>query len=337
MGDRATYFRVGMLLLFGVAAAIALVLFLSRDQVRHGLNYETYSRESVQGLVVGAPVKYRGVSLGQVTEINLVGAVYPESMPADEERASYQLVVIRFTVDPKKIGRVIDTDRAVELGLRARLATQGITGVVYIEIDFVDPHKFPAEKVPWTPEYDYIPSMPSTIAQVQDAAQSLLAKLQAVDFARLSGSVQTVLDDVHGQLTEGDLHGTLAEAHVLLTTLRTAVEVADLPGLAGDLRATSDSVRTLVQSGQFKHLTASAADAADNFDEAAKRLPGLLDALATTVARVDNGVADVQHDLEPVLRDARTAVANLRETTEVLRRYPSSVLLGAPPPHTAPR
>jgi paraquat-inducible protein B len=179
--------------------------------------------------------------------------------------------------------------------------------------------------------------MPSTILQVQDAAQSLLAKLQAVDFARLSAGVQTVLDDVHGQLTQGDLHGTLAEAHTLLATLRAAVEVADLPGLAADLRATSGSVRTLVQGKQFKQLTASAADAADNFDEAAKRLPGLLDALATTVARVDNGVGDVQHDLEPLLRDARAAISNLRETTETLRHYPSSVLLGAPPPHAVTR
>ena len=51
--------------------------------------------------------------------------------------------------------------------------------------------------MPWTPDYDVIPSVPSTLAQVQDAAQNLLAKINAVDFAGLSRSVQAVLDDAH--------------------------------------------------------------------------------------------------------------------------------------------
>jgi ABC-type transporter Mla subunit MlaD len=336
MGDKATYLRVGLLVVAGIAAAIGLVLFLSRDMVRNGLEFETYSKESVQGLVNGAPVKFRGVTLGEVTQIGLVSAEYPEAMPAERDPTSYELVVIRFTVDPKKLGRVLDIELAVQLGLRARLATAGLTGVAYLELDFVDPKKFPAEKVPWTPRVDFIPAIPSTIEQVQDAAEALLSKLDSVDVVRLTGSAQRLLDDLHEQLTAGDVHGTLAEAHLLLSTLRVAVQNTDLPGLAADLKQTTDSVRGLVQGKQVKQFTNSAADAAKSVADAARQLQPLLLSLEATVKHTDDSVGDLQEQVGPALRDVRAAAANLRDTSETLRRYPSSVIFGSPPPREQP-
>ena len=337
IANKAMFLRVGLLLAVGIAAAVALVLFLSGDRVRNGWRYETYFRESVQGLVVGAPVKFRGVKLGEVTEIALVSAIYPDAMPQDTTSKAYQLVVVRFTVDPSKTGRVPEPTEAIALGLRARLASQGITGVAYIELDFVDPKKFPPEPVPWKPRDTYLPSMPSTIAQVQDVAQALLAKLQAVDLVRLAAGIQTLLDDLHAQMTTGDVHSTLLAAQTLLQGLHTAVDQANLPGLAGDLRGTADAVTGLVQSKQVKQITAAAAQGADAFAAAARRLPQLLQTLDAAVRRADNSVGDLQHDLEPALRDARAAAANLRDTSETLRRYPSYILLGPPPPREMPK
>jgi phospholipid/cholesterol/gamma-HCH transport system substrate-binding protein len=331
MANKALYLRVGVLLAVGIIMAIGLVLFLSRDLVRNGWKFESYFSESVQGLDVGAPVKYRGVTLGQVTDIALVSAAYPESM-ANQADSSYQLVVVRYTVDPKKTGSVATPARAVEIGLRARLASQGLTGLAYIELDFVNPRQFPAETVPWTPSGDVIPSMPSTFAQVQDAAQALLAKLQAVDLVRLTTGLQTLLDDVHADVTQGDVHTTMIEAQLLLRTLRATMEQANLPAMTADLQATSASVRNLVQGKQMNELMGSATLAADRFAAAAQRLPQVVSALEAAVKRADNGVGDLLHEVEPALRDARAAAANLRETSETLRRYPSSILLGAPPP-----
>jgi len=95
-------------------------------------------------------------------------------------------------------------------------------------------------------------------------------------------------------------------------------------------------VRTLAQGNQTKELLAGATRAVDRLDEAAKGLPALLASLQATIRRLDAGAADMQADLAPVLRDARAAATNLRETSEDLRRYPAGVLLGGPPPRTAP-
>ena len=62
-----TYLRVGLMLVLSVALGIALVMFLGKNRVSDGLAFETYFVETVQGLDVGSPVKFRGVQLGQVS------------------------------------------------------------------------------------------------------------------------------------------------------------------------------------------------------------------------------------------------------------------------------
>ncbi len=327
----ATYLRVGLMLVASVALGVALVMFLGRGTVSGGLGYETYFRETVQGLDVGSPVRFRGVRLGQVTEIDLAAAAYP-AQAASVQDAENRLVVVRFVVDPKRLGQVPETREAVAAGLRARVAAQGITGLLYLELDFVDPRRFPAQPVTWRPELDVIPSMPSTISQFQDAAQQLAAKLQGVDIARLAESVQGLVDDARRQVGGGELNQALTEAAALMKVLRAGAEGADLPGLVAELRATVVALRTLADGPQSRELIAATTKSAERLGEAVTRLPALISSLETAVRRVNNGTADAQAELLPALRDARAAAANLRDTSETLRRNPSSLLLGAPPP-----
>lgn len=329
---RGAFLRVGLLVVAGTAAIVWFVLFLGGARVSAGARYETYYTESVQGLDVGAPVKFRGVSLGQVNEIALVSATYLKDTALDVGQTSSRLVLVRFAIDPTRVGRLPDEQTAVRAGLRARLASQGLTGLAYIELDFVDPVRFPPDQVPWTPKDTYIPSVPSTIAQVQDSAQALLARVQQVDFNRLFESLQTVLNDAHGQLTTGSASQVLTGAAALMASLRNAVEQADLPGLAGELRRTAEGLRSTLDPKETRALLTSATKAAERFSDAAAKLPVLIASLQAVVQRTAAGTSDLQSDLAPILRDARVAAQNLRDTTEALRGYPASVLLGGPPP-----
>ena len=94
----------------------ALIWFLGGARIKHGELFESYFSELVQGLEVGAPVKYRGVTIGRVTEIGLVSAEYGDSQPIDIERNTYRLVFVRYAVDTTKIGQMPDTAEAVALG-----------------------------------------------------------------------------------------------------------------------------------------------------------------------------------------------------------------------------
>jgi hypothetical protein len=331
MGSRGVYLRVGLLIIGGIMLLLALIWFLGGGRTGRGTLFESYFSESVQGLEVGAPVKYRGVTIGRVTELGLVSAEYGGDQSIDPARQTYRLVFVRYSVDTTKIGRVPETQTAVELGLRIRIASQGITGLSYLELDFVDPARYPALDVPWTPKGEYIPSMPSTLTQVQDAAQQFLAKLNRIDIDILATQLAGLLTDLRTELASGEVHSTLLEATLVLRTVKEAVRAADLPGLVADIKATSGSLRDTVKGEPMQKLLANAALAAERLANATNRLPALLNSLQTTARRAGNGTSDLEQGLIPLLRDMQAAVQNLRETTDSLRRYPAQVLSGPPP------
>jgi len=331
MQVQGVYLRVGLLIMAGLALLVGLIWFLGGREITHGQLFESYFSESVQGLEVGATVKYRGVTIGRITDIGLVSAEYRGAPPMSPDSRSYRLVFVRFAIDTRKIGEMPDTAEAVALGLRTRLASQGITGLSYLELDFVDPTRYPAQAVPWQPKATYIPSMPSTFSQVQDAAQQVLAKLNRVDIDRLADQLSGLLTDLRSDLDRGDLHQTLAQAAALLKTTNDAVLAADFPGLTADLRKTSESLRGTIQGEQVQKLLANASLAADRFATAAAKLPALIASVQTTAQRAGNGTSDIEQGLVPLLRDMQATAQNLRQLTESLRRYPAQVF-GQPPP-----
>lgn len=349
--SRRLQLRVGLLVVVGLALAVGFTLFFTASRLRSSdLIFETYIRESVQGLDVGAPVRYRGVSIGRVTFIGLVSAEYrrPEGEPFI---GAFQLVLVRFAVDENRLGDVPSMQEAVKLGLRARIAAQGITGVNYLELDFVNPERYPPMDVPWGPEYPYVPAIPSTVAQVTSVAEDLLQRLKDADLPELVANLGRLIEDVRGELNGGDVQRVLVDAAALLQTLRRSTEGADLPQLAAELRALATEFRGaaaearsamteaqgLFAGRETKQTLANVAAASAELRAAMQKLPGSLTQIEQTLRTARGTTTDLQAELVPLLRDLRATVSNLRETTEALRRSPSQTIFGAPPPQPGPR
>lgn len=338
--SRGLYLRVGALVLAGLGLAIGFVLFLTANRPGDTAQmFETYLRESVQGLEAGAAVRYRGVSIGRVEGLGLVSAEYHRA-EGDGFGPAYQLVYVRFSVDLRKVGEGPAVEDAIRLGLRARLAAAGITGIYYLELDFVDPDRFPVPDVPWEPRHAYIPAMPSTTAQVQNAAEALLQRIQGVDVGNLLENLTALLADLRRETREeGDLAVAVREAATLLRTLRAAAEESDLPaavaelrGAAAEARGVAAEARELLESRELRQTLANAAAAAAEVRTAAARLPATIAALEAGLRAARGSSTEIQAELAPILRDLRSAVGNLRDTTEALRRSPGQALFGAPPP-----
>ncbi|MBS7810179.1 MlaD family protein [Roseococcus pinisoli] len=334
---RRIQLSVGIMVLVGVGLLLAFVLFLTKNRLSgNDMVLETYIRESVQGLEVGSPVRYRGVAVGRVTEIGLAAAEYrrPEGQPF---AGAFQNVVVRFAVDLRRTGDVPSLDDAVALGLRARLSSQGITGVSYIELDFVADRGAAAPTVPWQPRYPWVPAVPSTVAQVQTAAENVMRQLQDVDFAALFATISGLATDLRDQVKGAELSQVVGEATALLRDIRRIAQEADLPGAVSEIRGTAESLRATVSSEEVRGALASLAAAAQDLRRTAARLPATVAQLEAGVRGVRGTTGDLQADLAPLLRDLRATTANLRETTEALRRSPSQAILGAPPPTGARR
>ncbi len=334
---RGTYLRVGGLVVIGVAMLVGAIILLGGNSIQHGRTYETYFRDSVQGLDVGAPVKYRGVTVGAVTQIALTSAVYGRNLPDALRRATFRTVLVRFEVDTARVGELPSAD-SVSRGLRARTAPQGLTGVSYVELDFTDAARYPPLDISWTPRYEYIPGMPSTLAEVQSSATSLLEKLKQVDVAGLANTTLGLIAELRGELgPTGDAHALITQATSTLHDVQSQLDAADLPAAAAELRQTLAATRSLEQGPQTRELLRSATEATQRLSQAAAALPPLLASLDAVARRANAGSADLEAGLVPLLQDARTTVAALRETSEALRRDPGQVLLGAPPPRRSER
>lgn len=338
MEQKGLYFRVGVAILGGFAGLLALVVWIGADTFRRsGIMMETYFSETVQGLEVGAQVKFRGVTVGSVRSISVAAAEYPhaigESVATDP---ALRLVVVRFELIR---GRVAETDAAgfrkmIDAGLRMRMASQGITGIVYLEADFVDPTRFPPQTPPWEPRFAYIPSVPSTLTQIQTAAEQLMARLNEVDVAGLVQRIDTLVQVLTGTISTGEGYRLLVEAADAIADLRArAGELApDIRATAADARAAAKATREILEGREMRMIVSNASAATAELRTALARLPAATAAIEQAVRRIDALVANADRDVGPTLRDLRVTADNLRAITEQMRRYPSQVLFGQPPP-----
>lgn len=329
MEPKGAAFRTGLFVLAGIVVLIGLIFLLSGNSFRPGAYYESYFRESVQGLDVGSSVKFRGVTIGKVTDIGLVSAEYPPPNPNDLNKPIYQQVVVRFKVDPHKLGRDVNVETGIAHGLRVQVAPQGITGLAYLELSFVDPKTHPVTTVPWIPHSEIIPSVPSTLTQVTDAVQSFLANMNHVKFDKTIKTLTSLVNAVNQELTTGDAHKAISNANALLVELRGQVQKADLP-------ATTKSMRDLADGSQTRAILTQLQRTSAQLAKASAAMPHLLADTATTVRNANQATGTLTRQMLPILHNLDQAAANLNELSTTLKSNPSVVLRGSQPPHETP-
>lgn len=113
MNNRVNYTAVGFLVLLGISLMMAFTYWMLKPTVDDDVkNYTIYFNESVLGLNLDAPVKYRGISVGKVTHMKI--------NPKNSEQVEVTVSILKTT--PIKADTV------------AKLTAQGITGLSYINL-----------------------------------------------------------------------------------------------------------------------------------------------------------------------------------------------------------
>jgi len=330
MEGKGAALRTGLFVLAGIVVLIGMIFVLSGNAFRAGVEYESYFSESVQGLDIGSAVKFRGVTIGKVTDIGLVSAEYPPADPKDLVQPIYHQVVVRFRVDPRKLGPDSNFAGAISHGLRVQVAPQGITGLAYLELSFVDPATHPVRPVPWHPRTLEIPSIPSTLTQVQDAVQTFLTNMSGVKFDSTVKLLTSMVNTINQEITTGDAHQAIANANALLGELKTQVGQADIP-------ATTASIRNLADGRQTRDILTKLDQTSAALAQATAAMPKLLAQTQATIADANQTTANLNRQMIPILRNLDQASANLNELSETLKNNPAVVLRGGPPPPMTPR
>jgi len=340
MSEKANYFKIGVFILSAVTITVIAIVVLGGGQwLKPVVHWETYFDESVQGLAVGSPIKYRGVQMGTVEAIDFVGDVYGPELDTTNRLRYGRYVRITGSashVTPHLSREEQEAAKAstIVAGLRVRLASQGVTGVVYLEADYLDPQQYPALEVPWKPQAAYLPSAPSTVSVLGAALHTIARDLEKVDIHTIAGHLDGLVlettkfvKDTNVQALSSQTGRVLAELERIAQQGRRVMERPELTTIVSDAARTMEGAKTLVM--ELSQISKQIKIASDRFPDASNRLE-------KSVRRVDTLLANKSQDIEETIENLRVVSANLRELTDNAKRYPAQVFLGEPPPKVGP-
>ena len=257
--------------------------------------YVLIFQESVRGLSVGAPVDFRGVTVGEVVRFGV--AIDPTtlhaSMPVEIKIFPHRLAAHQLQFDRERMLQVLGSEEArhrrmaqfVANGLRGQLRSGNLlTGQLYVALDFFPDQ--PRARLDMTTTLPEIPTIPGTFAQLQDSLASVMKKLDKIQFEEIDSTARKAL---------ASLDQALKDADGLLKHVDTDV----VPTLG---KAVDDVRRAL--------------------DEAGRTLKSTDSVLAPDSA--------LQTQLRDALREAERTLRSVRELADYLERHPESLIRGKP-------
>jgi phospholipid/cholesterol/gamma-HCH transport system substrate-binding protein len=317
MAAPTNHFKLGLFVLLALGAALATVVFLGAQSMKKDtVKYHTYFNESVQGLDVGAPVKYRGVSIGTVSQIEIA----PDHRHVD----------VVQELDVQDIRRMGLAESSLKVGgpkrilvppdLRAQLGSQGITGVKFVSIDFFDPKTNPPPQLPFEVAANYIPAAPSMMKNLEDTISKAMDKLPELVDAVVA--ITSRVDRMVAQLEKDDVTGkassTLAHADQVLTGLNGAIADLDRAKLPAKTAATLEDVQKAVakMNGVLDRI-----DGDDGLVASVRRASDAFGSLG-------RGGAATTREIDQTLREVRETAESIRLLTEALERDPDMLLKG---------
>lgn len=335
--QETNYWKIGIFVTVSFAAAAAALFYLGAQQLaRDPVERVTYFDESVQGLESGARVKMRGVTVGVVKEITIA----PDRRLVQVNADIYVDIMVRLGLGSKE---ELKTYTAPIPGdLRMQLASTGITGEKFLQLDFF-PDADPPPELSFQPPRGYIPSTPSTMKSVESSfftvAASLPDTLDAITglakmLEKKAGDFELALLQERSLELIARLDGftrradeTLASVDVKALEDQLAEDLTDL----GVAIRKADGLLELLESeeGPLKRIAAGVSASLEEAD-----LSGTADELRRAARAYGNlasgggGLVDELHETLILTRETLEAVQTLARTLE---RRPGAFLQGRPP------
>ncbi len=316
----------GFALLFLALMAFGGVSFFSKPQ-----RFIVLFNESIHGLDLGSPVKLRGVRVGRVVDLNI----------RFDERSNRSVVAVvcefskDMLTDPKgagiDMGNREELQALVDRGLRAQLGVLGLaTGLLYVELDIVNPKDFPPVRNSEDARYVVVPALPSAISEFQASASEILSKMKRIDFAGLSNELKQLVAQTRKQVAGIDVRGVVdqwkrsgAAVEALATNPEIKQTIGNLNATVTELRGTIARLDAQVDPAG-KELAATLAEARRSlqaFAEAAGAAQGFITAHA-----------GVGSDLGTTLGRLNEAADAVTRLADFLERNPNAILTGRKQP-----
>lgn len=311
MAVGTNHWKLGLFVLTGIAVAIGALLLLGvRAMSQKSVEFVSYFDESVQGLELGSPVKFRGVTVGRVSKIDIA------------ENLRHVQVTSELSVD--QVGKLNLSAKAsgtqLHPDLRVQLAQTGITGVKFLLIDFFDSASSPVLPLPFKPPPNYIPTASSTMKNLEDSVVRTANRFPEIadDAARAVAQVRMVAEQIEAGKLPARGAETLTHANVALTELNAQLKAINAAALSSEaeknlkefngilVRTNALLARLESEQGLFRNAERS----------------------ADAIGEVARNARSLGPELELTLREIRGTARSIKRLADALERDPDMLLKG---------
>jgi paraquat-inducible protein B len=248
-------------------------------------------KDSVRGLSVGAPVEFRGLQIGKVTDIDL---------DADFENLDFT-VPVRIELEPERLHLGSPKDekdaidrwqRLLDKGFRAQLETGSLlTGQLYVKLDIFE--DAPPVKLSFYGDLPVIPSLPSASQEIMQGVTRFLKKLDQLPLEAIGKDLQNTMAGMDKLVNGPDLRDAVQSLGDILDELKTTTQTLN-----------ADTV---------------------------PRINTALAEMATVLKNLDGWVsadAPLQGDLRKTLEELAAAGRAISELADMLERHPEALIQG---------
>ncbi|OGV52269.1 MAG: hypothetical protein A2017_00725 [Lentisphaerae bacterium GWF2_44_16] len=251
---QANKYKLGIFITAALALIIASFLLVGLSELfEPKLEIMTVFKDSVEGLKIGSPVKYKGVSLGRVTRIALRNI---------DEYVDVYMVVSSSSMD----NVLTEAEEIVKCsssslnsyfmnmkvkGVRCSIQSAGLTGGAFVELDWTSAPPAPLQ-VRVDKDYVYIPSRPSHISAVIENVSKIAEEIAQFNFAEFKDKFILTLDSIDAKLNSPQFNNLLenldkisTEAETCAKNINKSLPQKKLTQLANEFSGTLNSVKDL--------------------------------------------------------------------------------------------
>jgi paraquat-inducible protein B len=216
---------------------------------RNPQTYQLVFKDTVRGLTPGAPVEFRGIPIGEVTDIS-----------AQIDLKTFEFAVpVLIRLDPQRLGvKVFDLgpgsnletarrkliDALVAHGVRAQLRTGNLlTGSAYVALDVFP--SAPKTTVDWAQSPVQLPTTAGQFANAEATVEDILNKLDKMPLKEIGDNLNKAI--INLDLTLASARGTLTSAQGTFdnTSNLTGANSSQVQQLNETLKEVSRAARSL--------------------------------------------------------------------------------------------
>jgi paraquat-inducible protein B len=328
MSKQANKTVIGIFVVGAIALVVVAVVVLGSGKFfKQTLKAVCYFEGSVGGLNIGAPVVFRGVRIGSVTDVILTlessKMIFTIPVYIEIEPDKFSVIGVR----PKQLGE--NLKKFIDRGLRASLETQSIvTGQMQVGLDLKPdkPAKFAEFKYdPKTPE---IPTVPTPM-------QELAKKIEKIPIDEIFEKLSSTLTSIDKVVSSPAIPEAIRSVNLALGDVRKLVQNVDnrVGPLASSIEGTVGDYGKLARNADSKidTLSLGLGDTIKEIQKAVSSIEKTLGEVQSTLAQAKHTLSEdstLSYEITETLEEIQRGVRSIRLLADDLKRHPESVIWG---------